>query len=266
LGKGQALLETLGGGEASPLLVLGAGGAEGSSGDSGRSSVDTAEEEPREERLQVGQVGQVPAGHHATREEALLREEVKFLGQESSRLLARARQAEREVVGLQSRLEGEVSTARRRGEEAARLERLKSELEERLKLQKDLHKRELSSLQRHLGGEMKVTGKEREVQSDVEGSSLETRQEELGKVTREKNDLLQRVEHLEKKLQESCNGINRTVDLEEVSVNEERRPYYLLESPFDGVTARQAKRAYGSLDQLSVGLGAALRPSELMDP
>ena len=72
-----------------------------------------------------------------------------------------------------------------------------------------------------------------------------SRQEELGKVTREKNDLLQRVEHLEvgsmfflkralyniyvlmffkrlsfaflqKKLQESCNGINRTVDLEEV--------------------------------------------------
>merc|ERR1719410_2041119 len=74
--------------------------------------------------------------------------------------------------------------------------------------------------------------------------------------------MMYKIEHLERQLTEqSSNALrSRRYGLPYLEPSsDERRPSFLQESPFDGVAARQVKRAYTEIDKLSIRIGIALR-------
>jgi len=241
-----------------------------SSYNSGRSSVETAVVEDVIENG-VGRVGD--AFQLAPGEERLLRDEVTFLNQESTRLLARARQAENEVRSLKGRLEEEGREGQRQEETISRLVKEKEELKDWLTRQKKIHQEDLANIRLKHEQQLLTPDQNREDfqkglianATDEEGvtrlkEALVLQQQQLELVTREKNNLIHRVEHLEKKSEEQSHGGKRYQMLLEEGLHlEERRPFFLQESPFDGAAARQAKRVYTSIDKLSVRVGATLR-------
>lgn len=102
-------------------------------------------------------------------------------------------------------------------------------------------------------------------QSKDEGQRIQQLTENLMKkqalletISTEKNSMMYKIEHLERQLSESSIFRSRKCGLPFLE-EPERRPSFLEESPFDGVAARQVKRAYSSLDKLSIRVGVALR-------
>jgi len=92
--------------------------------------------------------------------------------------------------------------------------------------------------------------------------SLLKKQSLLEAVNSEKNTMMYKIEHLERQLTEQSSNALRSrrygLPFLEPS-SDERRPSFLQESPFDGVAARQVKRAYTEIDKLSIRIGIALR-------
>jgi len=184
-----------------------------------------------------------------------------------------ARQAEKEVRSLKERLEEEERDGQRQEETISRLVKEKEELKDWLARQKKIHQEDLTNIrQKHEQELLSPDAKREDFQSrlitnatDEEGvarlkEALVSQQQQLEMVTREKNNLIHRVEHLEKKSEEQSHGGKRYQMLLDEGLHlEERRPLFLQESPFDGAAARQAKRVYTSIDKLSVRVGATLR-------
>lgn len=81
----------------------------------------------------------------------------------------------------------------------------------------------------------------------------------LETITSEKSSMMYKIEHLERQLSEPSMLRSRKYGLPFLESAEERRPSFLQESPFDGVAARQVKRAYTEIDKLSIRVGIALR-------
>jgi len=93
--------------------------------------------------------------------------------------------------------------------------------------------------------------------------NLMKKQALLETISSEKNSMMYKIEHLERQLSEPSTLRSRRYGLpflEETSIySDDRRPSFLQESPFDGVAARQVKRAYTEIDKLSIRVGIALR-------
>eukprot|EP00092_Neocalanus_flemingeri_P004944 GFUD01005317.1.p1 GENE.GFUD01005317.1~~GFUD01005317.1.p1 ORF type:complete len:728 (+),score=177.89 GFUD01005317.1:226-2409(+) len=93
--------------------------------------------------------------------------------------------------------------------------------------------------------------------------NLMKKQALLETISSQKNSMMYKIEHLERQLSEPSILRSRKYGLpflEETAIySDDRRPSFLQESPFDGVAARQVKRAYTEIDKLSIRVGIALR-------
>nr|CAD7447550.1 unnamed protein product [Timema bartmani] len=224
-----------------------------------------------------------------------LRQERELLREESVQVCARLQAAREELQGAESRLDAfkEQTTSSMQAlqnsvqEEKRKIqvaeEDCKTQAEELRSLREELTRERatLASKAREWEAELtKLRNQLSKRPSSVLGGELESRlhaltqtlvlkQTSLEQATTEKNALRLQLEKLESKhretlaqlhlSQEGVVNVNDTDDEMLTSPAKARVPSFLVESPFDTSVARRVKRAYSSLDAVSIRTGVFLR-------
>nr|CAD7398749.1 unnamed protein product [Timema cristinae] len=224
-----------------------------------------------------------------------LRQERELLREESAQVCARLQAAREELQGAESRLDAfkeqttssvqalqnnvqEEKKKRQAAEEDCRTqaEDLRSLREELTRERATLASKarewetELTKLRNQLSKRpSSVLGGELESRLHALTQTLVLKQTSLEQATTEKNALRLQLEKLESKhretiaqlllSQEGVVNVNDTDDEMLTSPAKARVPSFLVESPFDTSVARRVKRAYSSLDAVSIRTGVFLR-------
>nr|CAD7415561.1 unnamed protein product [Timema poppensis] len=224
-----------------------------------------------------------------------LRQERELLREESAQVCARLQAAREELQGAESRLDAfkeqttssvqalqnsvqEEKRKRQAAEEDCRtqaedLRSLREELtRERATLASKVREweTELTKLRNQLSKRpSSALGGELESRLHALTQTLVLKQTSLEQATTEKNALRLQLEKLESKhretiaqlhlSQEGVVNVNDTDDEMLTSPAKARVPSFLVESPFDTSVARRVKRAYSSLDAVSIRTGVFLR-------
>nr|CAD7456235.1 unnamed protein product [Timema tahoe] len=224
-----------------------------------------------------------------------LRQERELLREESVQVCARLQAAREELQGAESRLDAfkeqttssmqalqnSVQEEKRKRQVAE--EDCKTQAEELRSLREELTRERATLASKAREWETELTKLRNQLSkrpSSVLGGELESRlhaltqtlvlkQTSLEQATTEKNALRLQLEKLESKhretiaqlhlSQEGVVNVNDTDDEMLTSPAKARVPSFLVESPFDTSVARRVKRAYSSLDAVSIRTGVFLR-------
>nr|CAD7588299.1 unnamed protein product [Timema genevievae] len=224
-----------------------------------------------------------------------LRQERELLREESVQVCARLQAAREELQGAESRLDAfkeqttssmqalQNSVQEEKRKRQAAEEDCKTQAEELRSLREELTRERATLASKAREWETELTKLRNQLSkrpSSVLGGELESRlhaltqtlvlkQTSLEQATTEKNALRLQLEKLESKHretiaqlhlnQEGVVNVNDTDDEMLTSPAKARVPSFLVESPFDTSVTRRVKRAYSSLDAVSIRTGVFLR-------
>nr|CAD7429684.1 unnamed protein product [Timema monikensis] len=224
-----------------------------------------------------------------------LRQERELLREESAQVCARLQAAREELQGAESRLDAfkeqttssvqalQNSVQEEKRKRQAAEEDCRTQAEDLRSLREELTRERATLASKAREWETELTKLRNQLSkrpSSVLGGELESRlhaltqtlvlkQTSLEQATTEKNALRLQLEKLESKhretiaqlllSQEGVVNVNDTDDEMLTSPAKARVPSFLVESPFDTSVARRVKRAYSSLDAVSIRTGVFLR-------
>lgn len=89
--------------------------------------------------------------------------------------------------------------------------------------------------------------------------TLVSKQIELESLTTEKNALRLQLERIEENYRKVLNNLKKPLNANDTDDVKARLPTFMVESPYDTSVTRRVKRAYSSLDAISVRIGVFLR-------